>query len=613
VAKYLDFDLLIDRVGDSYRAQVLNSPGGEATEDFELPFSDEAVENLVLKVTKSLGDARREVRSLGSSERQAIEAFGAKLFDAVFSGTVREAFARSVSEADRRRASGLRLRLRFGKSPELQNLPWEYLFNTDTGQFPALLPESPLVRYTELGRTSKPLPITPPLRVLVMISRPTDVRQLKTSQEWDLLNEALKEVKDQGLVHLQLLDGGTLAALQRPLRLGVYHVFHFVGHGGFEESVDEGALLLENDEGHGRLVTGSDLGMMLSGHRSLRLVVLNACEGARSSATDPFGGVSQALIRQGIPAVVAMQFEITDPAAITFAPEFYRAIAEGFPVDRAVTEARRAIFASGNEVEWATPVLYLRSPNGQIFNKTPTPPLVEPGPRVERLPQPATEPATEPPPEAPLRPAPVPPAPAAQDEEPIVTAVPPNRGPARDLDRPTEVDRRAGSGRRRRGGWVAAAIAAIVLVAGGVVLGTRGHAPQSTPGGHPSVGVSSSASGPSSPAEVARAVVTKFVNAQRAHNCDDIWKYGQPLAGGHSQAEWCAEFDSYSQIRLTIHRVSVDGENANVYVTKIRCNQPADGTPTTRTESGYWKVNTSLKEVVGAYFPNQTFSDGCSG
>ena len=30
------------------------------------------------------------------------------------------------------------------------------------------------------------------------------------------------------------------------------------------------------------------------------------------------------------------------------------------------TEAR-AIFAQGNEVEWATPVLYMRSPNGQLF------------------------------------------------------------------------------------------------------------------------------------------------------------------------------------------------------------------------------------------------------
>ncbi len=103
------------------------------------------------------------------------------------------------------------------------------------------------------------------------------------------------------------------------------------------------------------------------------LVVLNACEGARSDPTDPFAGTAQSLIQQGIPAVVAMQFEITDPAAITFAHELYGAIADGYPLDAAVAEARKAIWANGNQVEWATPVLYLRAPDGRIFHLTKSP------------------------------------------------------------------------------------------------------------------------------------------------------------------------------------------------------------------------------------------------
>src|SRR3954463_10066004 len=44
--------------------------------------------------------------------------------------------------------------------------------------------------------------------------------------------------------------------------------------------------------------------------RSLRLAVLNSCEGARNSRTDPFAGTATTLVRQGsVPAVVAMQFE----------------------------------------------------------------------------------------------------------------------------------------------------------------------------------------------------------------------------------------------------------------------------------------------------------------
>ena len=89
---------------------------------------------------------------------------------------------------------------------------------------------------------------------------------------------------------------------------------------------------------------------MMIRHRSLRLVVLNACEGSRVAPDDPFSGVAQALARQGIPAVVAMQFEISDPAALAFSQSFYQAIADGLPVDVATVEARRTMFADSNEI-----------------------------------------------------------------------------------------------------------------------------------------------------------------------------------------------------------------------------------------------------------------------
>src|SRR5207237_112967 len=66
----------------------------------------------------------------------------------------------------------------------------------------------------------------------------------------------------------------------------------------------------------------------------------------------------------GIPAVIAMQFEITDKAAILLAKEFYDALADGYPVDGALAEARKSIFTAENDIEWGTPVLYLRSVDG---------------------------------------------------------------------------------------------------------------------------------------------------------------------------------------------------------------------------------------------------------
>ena len=94
--------------------------------------------------------------------------------------------------------------------------------------------------------------------------------------------------------------------------------------------------------------------------------------GARR-ATDPYGGMAQGLVLQGATAVVAMQFPITDPAAVMFTGKFYGALAAGLPVDQAVSYARKALHAKFRS-EWATPVLFMRSPDGNIFQDLQAPP-----------------------------------------------------------------------------------------------------------------------------------------------------------------------------------------------------------------------------------------------
>ncbi|HET9021360.1 MAG TPA: CHAT domain-containing protein [Ornithinibacter sp.] len=365
-ATYLDFDLLIEPGAQGYRAKVLDSPAGEAAADFSLPFTPQDMDIFLLRLTRSLSEARRRVRRLESQERELVRGFGGQLFQAMFSGPVLGALQSSLNEAFRKDA-GLRIRLRLADTPELADVPWEFLFNPVANRFLNLAPDTPLIRYLDLPMPVRPLTVTPPLRVLVMVSSPTDFPELDVAAEVDRLTRALDEVVKRGLVTITRLPSASLSGLQRPLRLENYHIFHFIGHGGFDDHAQDGALALEDAYGRSRLVSGQDLGVMLSAHRSLRLIVLNACEGARAATSDPFAGVAQSLVQQGIPAVIAMQFEITDEAAITFSEELYAAIADGYSVDAALGEARRAIFASGNDVEWATPVLYTRSANGQLF------------------------------------------------------------------------------------------------------------------------------------------------------------------------------------------------------------------------------------------------------
>jgi uncharacterized protein len=97
------------------------------------------------------------------------------------------------------------------------------------------------------------------------------------------------------------------------------------------------------------------------------LAVLNSCLGGRTDPADPHAGLADILVRREIPAVIAMQFEVTDRVAAEFAPALYGALAAGRPVDAAVAEARKAMYAI-SPVEWATPVLYLRGDNALLFD-----------------------------------------------------------------------------------------------------------------------------------------------------------------------------------------------------------------------------------------------------
>jgi hypothetical protein len=393
VAEYQELRLRFERIGGTGEYRVFASgPAGEAAGSFTLPYSDVEVENLVLKLSRP----RNSVRRIDSSDLELVRDFGGGLFDAVFSGRVRDVYRSSLASA-RGEGCGMRISLALTGTPELMHVPWEYLY--DDPAFLSISMWTPVVRYLDLATTRRPLTVEPPLRILAMVSSPTDVAQLDVGQERSKLEESLAGLVEQGAVEIRWLEQATLQALQRELRRADYHVFHYIGHGGYDRASEDGVLALEDGTGRSRLVSGMELGTILADEMTLRLAVLNACEGARSSVDDPFSGVATSLVRREIPAVIAMQLEITDRAAITFACELYAALADGYAVDAALAEARKAIFADDNEVEWATPVLFMRVPDGRIFEVAAPVGAHEPVPEpsiVATAPEAVTaEPATE--------------------------------------------------------------------------------------------------------------------------------------------------------------------------------------------------------------------------
>ncbi|MFL5493904.1 MAG: CHAT domain-containing protein [Gemmatimonadales bacterium] len=365
--EYLDFELRIaPGTGRDYPVTVLQSPAGETTATMSFPFDTLALQNHLQGVEIAVLKSASTRRDVVSEEHVSVSDFGRGLFEALMATTVRETFRRSQ---DRARASGkgLRVRLRI-EAPELASLPWEYLYDAAEGDYICLSSDTPLVRYLEFDRPPEPLIIQPPLSILGVIASPSDRPPLDVDREKQRVEAATAPLRNAGLLKLTWLQGSTWRDLQKAMRQGPYHIFHFVGHGGFDVPSGEGVIALTDDEGKMALMSATQLGRLLADHNSLRMVVLNSCLGAKGSATDIFSSTASILVRRGVSAVVAMQYEISDRAAVEFARALYEALADGMPVDAAVAEARKAIsLSASNTVEWGTPVLHMRSPDGALF------------------------------------------------------------------------------------------------------------------------------------------------------------------------------------------------------------------------------------------------------
>jgi hypothetical protein len=361
---YLDFELRIDDLGAGrYRATVIDSPlaegQAEVSHEFTLPFKDD-------ELSRILAVLGGQLKVSGPEREQTARRFGEGLFGAVFAGDVYTVYFSSRDRA--RTVEGLRIKLALDGAGQLAGFPWEFLRDPAV-DYLALSRTTPLVRHPRtLVIRSRPV-FESPLRVLVMISSPKDMEPIDAETEWQNLLTATESLRKDKKIELERLDDASLRSLQRALRAKDYHVFHYIGHSQFDSASGQGRLALEDADGNSFPVRGEDLARELSEENAIRLVVLNSCQSAAETAADPFGGIASSAVTRGLPAVVAMQYMIGEQAARVFSEEFYRAVAEGWSVDAALAEARRAIHNTVGGIEWATPVLFMRAENGILFEK----------------------------------------------------------------------------------------------------------------------------------------------------------------------------------------------------------------------------------------------------
>jgi SMODS-associated and fused to various effectors sensor domain/CHAT domain len=373
---YQDFEIEIrsttkGKKRRSYEARVLTSPLGRAADGrFVLPYPVDELDDLLkalesgVLVSSGAGrDAEPEDPGSKPLKPVVVEELGRRLFRSLFPEEVKRCFCESMGfvrgRGGDRQDHGLRVRVTFDRKEDfavLATLPWEFLW--EEGQFVNRSRLTPVVR--SLNEKLPPMPgkIESPLRVLLIPSDPKDMPSLKTRHEAKLVTKALKRnpgIKAVTLDHLRIDQ------LRSKVVDGAYHVVQFMGHGGFHEN--EFVLYFEGEDGNAEPVTGMLFAEFLHAIPGLRLVALTSCwSGAfpRHQGQDPLKGVAASLMTRGIPAVVAMQFPITDEAAIAFSEAFYERIAAGDPVSAAATEGRLAIMGKQPEsFEWATPVVFL--------------------------------------------------------------------------------------------------------------------------------------------------------------------------------------------------------------------------------------------------------------
>lgn len=301
------------------------------------------------------------------TDRQLLVELGEKLYSALFRSADREIealFQRHLGETRGDPDLGVRLRLRLG-SPALAALPWELLRAPDQDHFLGASIETALVRYLEVPQPVRDLSASPPINMLVVVP---EAKGLNTEEERQNLQNALEPL--EGMINPTWIDGGaTRAAIGEALIEQEFGLLHFIGHGDFDG--ERAVLYLDDGRGGVDAVDESEVAGLLLNHTSMKLVVLNSCRGATVSSSRPMVGMAPGIVRESVPAVVAMQYGIYDDVAVEFSRVFYTALLKSphrGRVDVAVCQARNQLAVEfPGERAVAAPVLFLRSPEGVLF------------------------------------------------------------------------------------------------------------------------------------------------------------------------------------------------------------------------------------------------------
>jgi hypothetical protein len=206
-----------------------------------------------------------------------------------------------------------------------------------------------------------------PLKVLYMVSAPTDQVELDFEREEELLLSALgragrRVVFDSG-------DLGSFEELGERINEFRPHIVHLTGHGVTRE--ETAYFAFEDESGNTDQRPASELGQLFAGS-GVACAFLSACQAGRAPAQAALGGLAQGLLAEGVPLVIGWTASILDDVATEVASGFYGAVSAGqTTVDRALVMARQAarkMCEARGDPSWSLPVLYAGTRQTRLFD-----------------------------------------------------------------------------------------------------------------------------------------------------------------------------------------------------------------------------------------------------
>jgi hypothetical protein len=290
--------------------------------------------------------------------------YGQKLFKTAFSTGIEKVLYDCCAKIDHN--EGLRIQIEIGDDNYLRRIPWELVYEgKELGYLSTAAPRILFYRTEPVKVRRRLSAMKLPLQMLVVFCEPKGW-ELGCEQEEQELRQVLRPYIDSRLVKVDIAWNPSPHEFQQKIHQNRYHIIHFSGSDakdyGFQE---EGIVLVE--ELQPRFLQLEELCTIMRGQNTARLFLLNTCLSAQALAP--------ALVRSGVPSVVAMQFSCDKDACIAFPSFFYPAFLapeKRFQIDVAVSIARTSYFIDQDHfgrdrLDWINPVLTTSVIDGNFF------------------------------------------------------------------------------------------------------------------------------------------------------------------------------------------------------------------------------------------------------